>query len=158
MEIPSQYDGNVSNSLKYIKIKDSSGQIYEFNSSGFLTKINSADVNSASAITINYAENGYNISKVIDGVGREYRFSYTEYEEWPFTLLTSIQAYAPNGSAITVTNDSGAKVPYKMTYSYAFSDFMEMTGIPMLSSVTYPDGETVYYTVTDNLISLRPIR
>ncbi|MBO5103916.1 MAG: hypothetical protein J6B74_02490, partial [Ruminococcus sp.] len=90
------------------------------------------------------------------GVGREYRFSYTEYEEWPYPLLTSIQANSPGGQAITVKHN-GVTVPYKMTYTYTFSDYMSANGYPMLATATYPDGETVYYTVNDNLISLKNI-
>ena len=155
--IPQQYENNVQNNLQYVTIKDSSGQIYEFNSYGFLVKINSAEEDSTKNITITYTENGVGIAKIIDGVGREYRFSYTAYEDWFLPLLTSIQAFSPSGTAITVTNDSGAKVPYKMTYTYAFSNYFGTDGLPMLSSATYPDGKTVYYSVSDALISLKNI-
>lgn len=155
--IPQQYENNIQNNLQYVTIKDSSGQIYEFNSSGLLTKINSAEDDSTKNITITHTENGLNISKIIDGVGREYRFSYTKYEEWFLPLLTSIQAYSPSGAAITVTNDSGAKVPYKTNYTYTFSNYFDTEGLPMLSSATYPDGKTVYYSVSDELISLKNI-
>ncbi len=156
LEIPSRYEGNIENNLKYVKIKDSTGQVYEFNSSGLLIKINSAEADSDKNITITYADNGYNISKITDGVGREYRFSYTEYEDWLFPLLTSIQAYSKSGTPITVTHN-GVKVPYKMTYTYNFSNCLDVEGVPVLASATYPDGETVYYTVNDNLISLKNI-
>ena len=155
--IPQQYENNIQNNLQYVTIKNGSGQVYEFNSSGFLVKINSADENSTKAINIIYDENDYNIQKIIDGVGREYRFSYTEYEEWFSPLLTSIQAYSPSGTAITVKNDSGTNIPYKMTYSYTFSNYFGSTGLPMLSSATYPDGKTVHYSVSDELISLKNI-
>ncbi len=155
--IPQQYENNIKNNFQYVTIKDSAGQIYEFNSDGFLVKINSVEENSTNAINIIYEENDYKIKKIIDGVGREYRFSYTEYEEWLFPLLTSIQAYSPSGTAITVTNDSGTKVPYKMTYTYSFSNYLGTNGLPMLSSATYPDGNTVYYSVSDELISLKNI-
>ena len=156
LEFPSQYNDDVANNLQYVKIKDSAGQVYEFNSSGLLVKINSAEADSDKNITITYAENGYNISKIKDGAGREYRFSYTEYEEWLFPLLTSIQAYSASGAPITV-NHNGAEVPYKMTYTYNFFDYLDVEGIPVLASATYPDDETVYYTVNDNLISLKNI-
>ena len=157
LEIPSQYNDNVANNLQYVTIKDSSGQTYEFNSDGLLTKIITAETDSTKNISITYAENDYKIQKITDGAGREYRFTYTTYEEWLIPLLTSIQAYSPSGEAITVTNDSGVKVPYKMTYTYSFSDYLGVEGIPMLATATYPDGETVYYTVNDNLISLKNI-
>ena len=156
LEIPDEYNGVEANSLQYVKIKDSSGQTYEFNSSGLLTKIITAETDSTKNISITYAENGYLISKITDGVGREYRFTYTTYEEWLFPLLTSIQAYSPSGSAITVTHN-GASVPYEMIYTYEFSNYLGVDGLPILSSATYPDGETVYYSVSDNLISLKNI-
>ena len=156
LEIPDEYNGVEANSLQYVKIKDSSGQTYEFNSSGLLTKINSAEADSAKNITVTYAENGYQISKITDGAGREYRFTYETCEEWLFPLLTSIQVYSPSGSPINVTHN-GSKVPYKITYTYEFSNYLGVDGLPILSSATYPDGETVYYTVNDNLISLKNI-
>ncbi len=156
LEIPDEYNGVEANSLQYVKIKDSSGQTYEFNSAGLLTKIITAEADSTKNISITYAENDYRIQKIIDGAGREYRFSYTEYEEWLFPLLTSIQAYSPSGSPINVTHN-GSNVPYKITYTYEFSSYLGVDGLPMLSSATYPDGETVYYSVSDNLISLKNI-
>ena len=155
--LPSIYDGNVANKLQYATIKDSSGQVYEFNSYGLLTKINSAEENSGNCINISYASDNLRIDKITDGVGREYRFTYTEYEEWLLPLLTSIQAFSPSGSAITVTDDSGTNVPYKMTYTYEFSNYCGTSGLPILASATYPDGETVYYTANENLISLKNI-
>ncbi len=156
LEIPSEYDDKVANNLQYVKIKDSSGKVYEFNSQGLLTKINSAQADFEKNITIYYDENDYKIKKIIDGVGREYRFTYTEYDEWLFPLLTSIQAYSPSGAEITVSNN-GTEVPYKMTYTYVFLNYLGIDGVPVLESATYPDGETVYYTVDDNLISLNNI-
>lgn len=156
LEIPSEYDEDVANNLQHVKIKDSSDKVYEFNSQGLLTKINSTEAASEKNISITYDENDYKIEKIIDGVGREYRFTYTEYEEWLFPLLTSIQAYSPSGDEITVSNN-GVEVPYKMTYTYAFSSCSGIDGVPVLESATYPDGETVYYTVGDNLISLNNI-
>lgn len=155
--LPSIYDGNVANKLQYATIKDSSGQVYEFNSYGLLTKINTAEENSGNCINISYASDNLRIDKITDGVGREYRFTYTEYEDWLLPLLTSIQAFSPSGSAITVTNDSGTNVPYKMTYTYEFSNYCGTNGLPILASATYPDGETVYYTANENLISLKNI-
>ena len=156
LEIPDEYNGVEANSLQYVKIKDSSGQTYEFNSDGLLTKIITAETDSTKNITITYADNDYKIQKITDGVGREYRFTYTTYEEWLFPLLTSIQAYSPGGSPINVTHN-GSNVPYKITYTYAFSNYLGVDGLPILSSATYPDGETVYYSVSDNLISLKNI-
>lgn len=156
LEISDEYNGVEANSLQYVKIKDSSGQTYEFNSGGLLVKINSAEADSTKNISITYAENGYLISKITDGAGREYRFTYTEYEGWDLALLTSIQAYSPSGSPINVTHN-GSKVPYKITYTYEFSNYLGYDGLPILSSATYPDGETVYYSVSDNLISLKNI-
>lgn len=114
--IPTQYANDVPSNLEYITVKDSSGQVYEFNSDWFLVKINSAEEDSTSAITIVYGTDDYKIQKVVDGVGREFRFAYTNFEEWPFPLLTSIQAYSPGGQPITVKHN-GVSVPYKMTYT-----------------------------------------
>ncbi len=155
--LSSTYDGDVANSLKYATIKDSGGQTYEFNSNGLLIKINSAEEDSISSITITYAEGDYKIQKITDGAGREYRFTYIEDENWMFPLLTSIQAFSPGGTAITVTNESGEKVPYKMSYTYYFSDYLGTEGLPMLASATYPDGESVHYTIKDTLVKVKNI-
>jgi len=154
--LPSTYDENVAGNLQYATIKDSSGQTYEFNSYGLLRKIKSAEENSENCITVSYVTGGLWIDKITDGAGREYRFSYTEYEEWLAPLLTSIQAYSPSGSPINITHN-GSNVPYKITYTYEFSNYLGVDGLPILSSATYPDGENVHYTVNDSLVKVKNI-
>ena len=142
--LSTEYDSAVSSSLQYATVEDSGGMVYEFNSSGLLVKINSADENSTDYITISYTDNTLAIDKIIDGAGREYRFSYTEYEDLAAPVLTSIQAYTSSGSPITVKHN-GSNVDYKVTYDYNLR-LHNGSYYPDLVGVTYPDGEKVNYS------------
>ncbi len=139
----------VKDNLNQVTIEDSNGQIYEFNQKGLLTKINSAEEGSTACITVSYTSvtiSGVNYTDVIntitDGAGRQYKFSYTTYADYPFPLLTSIQAYTADGTAIKMTDEEN----YRITYTYSFQDMYDTT-VPILASATYPDGEVVNYTV-----------
>lgn len=143
------YESNLSVNFGYATIKDSQNQTYEFNQYGFLTKINSGEENSDLSISVSY-NNNYSINKIVDGAGREYRFSYTE------DVLTSIQAFSANGNAVKVIDANNNSVNYKYTYTYTDANINGMS-VPVLSTVTYPDGEKVYYTVTDNFTSVKNI-
>lgn len=149
--LSSEYDPSVSKNLQYATVEDSSGQVYEFNSDGLLTKINSADEESTDCITVTYSNGGYTIDTVTDGAGRYYKFNYTE-GIWEFPLLTSIKAYTKSGKAITTKTN----VNYEITYTYSLTDLGGFT-VPVLTSATYPDGETVNYTVSDSLTTVQNI-
>ncbi len=147
--LPTTYENSISDNLGYAIIKDSSNQTYEFNEHGFLTQIKSGEENSLLSVTVSYNDN-YSIKKIIDGAGREYRFSYTE------NLLSSIQVFSSNGNAVKVADANNNSVNYKYTYTYTDSNINGMT-VPVLATVTYPDGEKVNYTVTDNFTSVKNI-
>ncbi|MDR1410144.1 MAG: DNRLRE domain-containing protein [Oscillospiraceae bacterium] len=120
------------------KLVDASGQTLRF-INGFLTEIQSA-VNSEDKITIE--RDGVKILKIIDGVGREYRFSYQVASG--LSRLSAIQCYDAEGDAIQVKNSNGNDVDLKYTYSGTISsNSITFTG------ATYPDGESVSYDNTD---------
>ena len=70
------------------------------------------------------------ISKITDGVGNEYRFTYTN------GLLTKIKCYNSDGNAI-ISGSGDNAAPLEMNFGYSNGN---------LTSVTYPDGKTVSYT------------
>lgn len=149
------YEGDVLSNLEYATITDSNNKVYEFNENGLLSKINSGDESSTASINITYTDD-YAITKIVDGVGREYRFHYTDYSQWSFPLLTSICAYTSSGETIKVEDDNGNDIDYKFLYDYSFNSVNGAT-VPVLASVTYPDGENVYYTVSDTLTTVKNI-
>ena len=78
---------------------------------------------------------------MIDGVGREYRFTYKDATSiLTKKQLQSIQCFDADGNAITVKDDAGNNVPYQVTYENNSNIFGSV-----LKSVTYPDGKTVKY-------------
>ena len=146
--VPTEYENNIASHLSSITIKDLSDKIYEFNGYGFLTKINSKD-NATGSISIVYCtDDELLIDKIIDGVGRQYRFSYTNATDGN-KILTSIQAFSSNNIAIKVKNDAGNNVNYKYTYTYADKTFYN-TSFSSLATVTYPDNKTVSYSISQN--------
>ena len=87
------------------------------------------------------------IKTITDGSGRKYRFSYdADYR------LTSIQVFDSNGNAVKVKDNNGNSVDLK--YVYEFSEQGEKV---QLTSVTYPDGESVSYIYTDDGITAKNI-
>ena len=70
------------------------------------------------------------ISKITDGVGNEYRFIYTD------SLLTKVKCYSSSGEEIIAGSGENA-APLEAGLGY-------MNGC--LSSVTFPDGNSVFYT------------
>lgn len=83
--------------------------------------------------TIHYQYNdGTNledITEIIDGVGNEYRFTYTD------GLLTKIKCYTSDGTAIIVGDGENA-APLEMNFAYTSGN---------LATVTFPDGKSVSY-------------
>ncbi len=69
------------------------------------------------------------IAKIIDGVGNEYRFTYTD------GLLTKIKCYNSDGNAI-IAGDGENSAPLEMNFAYTSGN---------LTTVTFPDGKTVSY-------------
>ena len=76
------------------------------------------------------------ISKIIDGVGREYRFSYNKDTTTNKFLVASVDAFDSSGSPVLMDS-----VPYKLTFNY---DSITEDGVTYatLKNVAYPDGET----------------
>ena len=151
------YESDLQKNIGYATIKDSANQIYEFNEYGLLSKINSGEEDSTASITVTYQDDlNMNIEKVVDGAGREYRFLYTEYENAEFPLLTAIQAYTASGNAIKLKDVNNNNVDYKITYQYCFNE-INGSQVPILSSATYPDGESVYYDISDTTTTVKNI-
>ncbi len=140
-----------------ITIVDSNNQTMYFNDDGYLTKISTFIENSEVSsdktefsVTVSYrTDYDYLIDKITDGIGREYRFTY--YETYDYPLVSSIQVFNKNGTAIKV---GGAD--YKYVYSYEYTDFYGGT-LPNLSALTYPDGEIVSYNLTGTNQTLKNI-
>ncbi|MDO4397212.1 MAG: RHS repeat-associated core domain-containing protein [Oscillospiraceae bacterium] len=144
--VPLSVESDINNNLDKLTMTNSVGQEYEFNDIGRLIKINSAEDDITAAITIEYVES-FLIKTITDGSGRKYRFSYdADYR------LTSIQVFDSNGNAVKVKDNNGNSVDLK--YVYEFSEQGENV---QLTSVTYPDGESVSYIYTDDGITAKNI-
>lgn len=122
-----------------LELENAQGQKLTFDARGRLVNIMD-DTPNANHITIVYdGDSLVKISRIIDGVGREYRFVY-DTQQASQGLLTAIECYAADGTAITVTDETGAEIPLKMTYTYSKNLL-----IYRLASAVYPDGETATY-------------
>lgn len=113
----------------YTMYTDSATRV--FDSYGRLISVVST-ANSATN-TVEYVYNdGTNledIAKIVDGVGNEYRFVYTD------GLLTKIKCYNSDGNAI-IAGDGENSAPLEMNFAYTSGN---------LTTVTFPDGKTVSY-------------
>lgn len=130
-----------------ITITDSNGKSYKFtkhSDKGYLTKIYDGS-NNNNQIVINYGaitESKYNITSIIDGSGRIYNFAYTN------GYLSNLSVTKPDNTPICITIDDNQSVPISITYTYSNG---------LLSSVTYPDNNTVDYTYDINSSKLKRI-
>lgn len=157
-------NGN-STQLVNIRIVDSNNRTMYFDNYGNLTRIttsienteNSSDkVNYSTTIVyrtdvIPFYQKPYLIDKIIDNLGREYRFSYIDNETLGFPMVSSISVFNNDGTQITI----GGK-DYKINYTYTNQNF-NGTYLPTLSTVTYPDGGIVNYTLTETRQLLKNI-
>ncbi len=95
--------------------------------------------------TIHYVYNdGTNledIAEIIDGVGNEYRFTYTDGQ------LTKIKCYNPDGNAIIV-GDGENSAPLEMNFAYTGGN---------LTTVTFPDGKTINYAYNSADVMFRAV-
>ena len=122
-----------------LELENAQGQKLTFDARGRLVNITD-DTPNANHITVVYdGASLIKINKIVDGVGREYRFVY-DTQQASQGLLTAIECYAADGTAITVTDETGAEIPLKMTYTYSKNLL-----IYRLASAVYPDGETATY-------------
>ncbi len=115
-----------------ITVRGTDGYLQSYDTNGRLVKIykekypnQSIDIAYVSSLA---ADNNYfAIDYVTDGAGRKYDFTYTD------GLLSSIQCYAADGTAITAGSTTK---PLKMTYGYTNAE---------LTTVTFPDEKKVSY-------------
>ena len=140
---------------------ESGNLVREFDSSGYLTKITRTLENSQSSseettftATIDYltTNNLHLINKITDSVNREYRFSYSYNSTYGKYVLSTIQAYNASGTAISMASSQ----PYKLSFTYNYITVNGAT-YPTLSTVTYPDGEVVNYTINSSTVLLKDI-
>ena len=126
-------------SVDNFKVTCPSGETVYFNSNGFATEIREETANSDGTydkITIAYdAENPIKIDYVTDGIGRIYDFVYSSETG----LLSEIKCLTAGGEPIKAGTTN---TDLKVTYSYDSNK--------NLTSVTFPDGETVAYTYDSN--------
>ncbi len=100
--------------------------------------------NSATNTVLYVCNDGTNledIAKIIDGVGNEYRFTYTD------GLLTKIKCYNSDGNAI-IAGDGENSAPLEMNFAYTSGK---------LTTVTFPDGKTVSYGYNSADVMLRAV-
>lgn len=131
-----------------VTIEEPSEEKLAFDFAGRMVSMTAAEkehVSTAPQIEISYKSiNQYKffeIDKIVDGSGREYRFTYNSFGQ-----LTAIQVYDAQSNAITVGADNA---DLKMTYTYE-GDAGTWRDIGKLVSATYPDGETVNYSYVSN--------
>ena len=106
-------------------ITDKNGNKSYFDAEGRLKKICN-NQQTVSSITVAYSGTSYRITRVTDGAGRVYAFNYNTNN-----LLSSIVFKGTGTTAIS-------------TLTYAYDSNSNLT------SVTYPDGESVAYGYTTN--------
>ncbi|HOU10953.1 MAG TPA: RHS repeat-associated core domain-containing protein [Clostridiales bacterium] len=133
-----------------IIVEEPSGQQLTFDYAGRMVLITAAEnehVTSAPHIEIVYRDSQnckfHEIDKIVDGVGREYRFTYNSANR-----LTQIQAYDAQNAAVKVgiaPND----VDLKITYGYE-GDGSTPATLGRLTTATYPDGQTATYSYVAN--------
>ena len=102
-----------------------------FDKYGRLISCVNTEVSTSNTIHYQYNDgtNLEDIAEIIDGVGNEYRFTYTD------GLLTKIKCYNSAGNAIIVGDGENA-APLEMNFTYTSGN---------LATVTFPDGKSVNY-------------
>ena len=102
-----------------------------FDKYGRLISCVNTEVSTSNTIHYQYNDgtNLEDIAEIIDGVGKEYRFTYTD------GLLTKIKCYNSAGNAIIVGDGENA-APLEMNFTYTSGN---------LATVTFPDGKSVNY-------------
>ena len=121
------------------KVITPEGETLYFEENGFVTEICEAEANSDGSydkISITFdEENPFKIDYITDGIGRKYDFVYDTENG----LLSEIKCLTAEGTSIKAGTTN---VDLKTTYGYNSKG--------NLTSVTYPDGETVNYTYDSN--------
>ncbi len=133
---------NESNSISTtnLKLVSPDGRATYFNETGLCVAICDNEdelTDSIDAIRYEYSSsNPLKITKIIDGVGKQYVFNYTS------GLLSKINCLTANGTQIkagTTDND--------LCVTYTYDTNKNLTG------VTYPDGKAVSYTYSGNKLT-----
>ncbi len=122
-----------------LKITTPNGEEMYLNSAGMVGEIREEEPNADGTydkISIVYDnDNDYKIDYVTDGIGRKYDFIYNSETD----LLSEIKCLTADGTPIKAGTTN---TDLKVTYGYDSNN--------NLTSVTYPDGETVSYTYDSN--------
>lgn len=141
-----------------MKVVSKDNYIDNFDSLGRLVKITDGDTDGTCSINIYYVGSSMlQIDKIVDGAGREYRFTYKS-ASLVDGLLTTISCHNANGTQITMPNGSST-VPLQMSYTY--SGFMDGSiSTYNLEQVTYPNNAkcTYMYDVFGNVYLVRDER
>lgn len=111
----------------------STGEISRFDAFGRLREKKNPE--SGALMTIDYL-NGLSVptdavSKIVDGMGNEFRFTYSENYK-----LQQVKVYDSTGEAIIAGNGEAAK-PLEVDFLYT-ADY--------LTEVVFPDGKSIYFT------------
>ena len=120
--------------LSAVSIIDEDNYKYKFNAQGYLSEIlvNGNDSNKISIAYSSFTNSNehlcYRISTITDGSGRIYKFEYNSNHQ-----LTNIKVTNSSNEALTIGN-----TPICISYTY--------NNDGLLSTVTYPDEESVEYT------------
>ena len=145
LELVDQADGT---SFENLRVTNPSGESLCFNDMGLVTEIHESEPNSDGSydkISITFdEENPFKIDYITDGIGRVYDFVYDSETG----LLSEIKCLTAEGNPIKAGTTN---IDLKTTYGY------DSNG--KLTSVTYPDGETVNYTYDSigNLVKVQNI-
>ncbi len=142
VDVQSSLNNDLSNN--YIEGNDKLD--YFFDSSGRVIRVEDEFENCCQIL---YAQTGI-IDKIIDGAGRCYKFTVSNItiDQSVFSAVTSITVYTDSSCNNTIQFNN---TNYTFTYGYCKVNNTS-SGLPSiaLSSVSYPDNETVTYTY-DNI-------
>ena len=131
--------GAAGNDYTNVSVVKEDDCIYYYNSIGRISKIVDTKNEAHDEINLNYiSATSVSFTEIIDGVGRKYKFLRSTFGG--ITALSRIQLYDANDNPVVISTPSG-QVNVQTQYSYT-----TINNAAFLTSVTYPDGEEVFYT------------